>query len=85
MDKKDNIRSVIVFAGTAMEATMVKSLLENAEIQAFLKDEVFGTLEPWVTGPGGAGAVKVMVSSVDAENAKIVVEEYERNKTAGIH
>jgi len=85
MDKKDNIRSVIVFAGTAMEATMVKSLLENAEIQAFLKDEVFGTLEPWVTGPGGAGAVKVMVSSADSENAKIVVEEYERNKTAGIH
>jgi len=78
MDKKDNIRSVIVFAGTAMEAAMVKSLLENAEIQSFLKDEVLGTLQPWVTSPGGAGAVKVIVSSADAEKAKMVVEEYER-------
>jgi hypothetical protein len=78
MDKKDDIRSVLVFAGTAMEAAMVKSLLENAEVQAFLKDEVFGTLEPWATSSGGAGAVKVIVSSADAERAKLVVDEYEK-------
>ena len=80
MKEKDDIRSVLVFAGSATEAAMVKSLLENAEIQAFLKDEVFGTLEPWVTGPGGAGAVKIIVSSADAERAKLVVDEYEKNK-----
>jgi hypothetical protein len=80
MDNKDKIWSAQVFAGSATEAAMVKSLLENAEIQAFLKDEIFGTLEPWVTGPGGAGAVKVIVSSADAEKAKIVVDEYEKNK-----
>jgi hypothetical protein len=79
MDKKDKIRSVQVFAGSATEAAMVKSLLENAEIQAFLKDEVFGTLEPWVTASGGVGAVKVIVSSADAEKAKIVVDEFEKN------
>jgi hypothetical protein len=80
MSKKDDIRSTIVFAGTSLEAAMVKSLLENAEIQAFLKDEIYGTLEPWVVAPGGAGAVKVIISSADAERAKQVVDEYEKNK-----
>jgi hypothetical protein len=80
MDKKDEIRSAIIFAGTAVEAAIVKSLLENAEIDAYLKDEIYGTLEPWVVAPGGAGAVKVVVSSADAERAKMVVDEFEKNR-----
>jgi hypothetical protein len=58
---------------------VVKSLLENAEIEAYLKDEFTGVLYPWHTSPGGVGAVKVLVSSVDQEKAKIVVTEYESN------
>ncbi|MBS1234087.1 MAG: hypothetical protein H6R34_651 [Bacteroidetes bacterium] len=85
MDKKEDIRSAIVFAGTATQAAMVKSLLENAEIQAFLKDEIFGTLEPWVADAGGAGPVKVIVSGADAERAKLVVDEYEKNINSDIH
>ncbi|MBN1414733.1 MAG: DUF2007 domain-containing protein [Bacteroidales bacterium] len=79
MNSEDEIRSVIVFAGTTWEASIVKSLLENAEIQAFLKDDIYGTVEPWVVAPGGAGAVKVVVSSADAEKARQVVDEYEKN------
>ncbi len=76
-DKK--IIPVEVFAGTAVQATLVKSLLENAEIAAYLKDEFAGTLYPWHSTPGGVGAVKVFVSSVDHEKARIVVGEYESN------
>ena len=78
--KTDNgIKPVEVFAGTAVQATLVKSLLENAEIAAYVKDEFSGTLYPWHTTPGGIGAVKVFVSSVDHEKARIVVDEYESN------
>lgn len=78
--KTDNgIEPVEVFAGTAVQATLVKSLLENAEIAAYLKDEFSGTLYPWHTTPGGVGAVKVFVSSLDHEKARIVVGEYESN------
>jgi len=73
------INPVEVFAGTAVQATLVKSLLENAEIEAYLKDEFTGTLYPWHTTPGGVGAVKVFVSSADHEKARIVVDEYESN------
>lgn len=68
-----------VFAGTTWQAGMVKSLLENSEIDAFLKDEILGTLNPWWAAPGGAGAVKVFVSNLDMEKAKSIIEDYEKN------
>lgn len=79
MKKDKGITPVEVFAGTAVQATLVKSLLENAEIDAYLKDEFTGTLYPWHTTPGGVGAVKVFISSLDHEKARIVVDEYESN------
>ena len=79
MKTDKEIFPVEVFAGTAVQANLLKSLLENAEIEAYLKDEFTGVLYPWHTTPGGVGAVKVFVSSVDYEKARIVVEEYESN------
>lgn len=79
MKTEKGVEPVEVFAGTAVQASLVKSLLENAEIEAYLKDEFTGVLYPWHTSPGGVGAVKVFVSSVDQEKAKMVVEDYESN------
>ena len=79
MKTEKGIEPIEVFAGTAVQANMVKSLLENAEIEAYMKDEFAGVLYPWHSSAGGVGAVKVFVSSVDQVNAKIVVDEYESN------
>lgn len=79
MKAEKEIFPVEVYAGTAVQATLVKSLLENAEIDSYLKDEFSGTLYPWHTTPGGVGAVKVFVSSVDQDKARIVVNEYQSN------
>ena len=64
---------VEVFAGTAWEAALLKSLLENAEIEAFLKDEIRGTMAPWHVTPGGTNPVKIVVSGRDVEKANEVV------------
>jgi hypothetical protein len=79
MKTNDDIHPVEVFSGTGWQAEMVKSLLENAEIETFLGDENTGTLAPWYTAGGGAGSVKVIVSSLDYEKARSVVAEYEQN------
>jgi hypothetical protein len=71
---------VEVFAGTAWEAALVKSLLENAEIEVFLKDEIRGTMTPWHVSPGGTDSVKVIVSNNDYEKAKEVVDDYKANQ-----
>lgn len=67
---------VEVFAGTAWEAALVKSLLENAEIEVFLKDEIRGMQEPFVVTPGGSNPVKVVVSGHDVEKALQVVRDF---------
>lgn len=73
-----------VFSGTPWQAGMVKSLLENAEIEAFLKDAIMGTLNPWWVSPGGAGSVSVYVSGKDYEKALLIVSDYE-NQTFHSH
>lgn len=72
-------RLIEIFAGTAWEAGLVKSLLENAEIQAFLKDEIRGTSSMVISG-SGTGGVKILISGNDYQNAKTVIEEYYRNR-----
>jgi hypothetical protein len=80
MTTKNEIVPTEVFCGTIWEAEMVRSLLENAEIEVFLKDEINGTMVPWVISAGGVGSVKVVVSSLDYEKSRIIVEQYEKNK-----
>jgi hypothetical protein len=79
MKSAQNNDLVKIFAGNPWQAGMVRSLLENAEINSFLKDEIIGNLYPWYTGAGGTASVSVFVASSDYTNAKIVVEEYEKN------
>jgi hypothetical protein len=78
MNKYDEINPVEVFDGNQWEASLVKSLLDNAEIESFLKDERMGVLVPWNVAGGGAGAVKIFVSSVDYEKAIEVINQYEK-------
>ncbi len=69
-------KQVEVFAGNIIEAGMVCSLLESAGIHAYLKDEIMGTMNPWFVSAGGVGAVKVLVSALDFETSKLLVEDY---------
>ncbi|MBU1370226.1 MAG: DUF2007 domain-containing protein [Bacteroidetes bacterium] len=69
-----------VFAGTFLEAAMVKSLLQDAAIAVFLKDEHMGTIAPWHVSAGGAAAVKLIINSDDYEKAKLIIEKYEQSK-----
>lgn len=76
MKANDEIRPVEVFEGTDWQANLVKSLLDNAEIESFLKDQRMGVLAPWNVAAGGAGPVKIFVSSLDFEKAREVVDAF---------
>jgi len=82
MKTENEIYPVEVFDGDQWEASLVKSLLDNAEIESFLKDERMGVLAPWNVAGGGAGSVKIFVSNVDYEKAKEVIGQY--NKAEGV-
>jgi hypothetical protein len=78
MDSNQEINAVEVFDGNQWEASLVKSLLNNAEVESFLKDERMGVLAPWNVAGGGAGSVKIFVSSLDYEKAREVIDQYEK-------
>ncbi len=80
MDPEQEIYPVVVFEGNEWEASLVKSLLENAEIETFYRNETLGVLAPWQVAPGGADSVKIIVSNLDFEKAKEVVDEFRKNE-----
>ena len=70
---------VEVFYGTIIQAEFLKSILEDNEIEAFLKDEINGTLVPWIVTPGGIGSVKIVVAQKDFDIAMTIVDKYHEN------
>lgn len=64
---------VVVFAGNPVDANMAKNALEAARIESMIKDELMGTIAPFQTSPGGAGAAKVLVREEDAERARSIL------------
>ena len=44
MDSNNNIKSVPVFSGTQWEAGMIKNLLENEQIESYVKDGIMASL-----------------------------------------
>lgn len=63
-----------IFDGNSFQAQMVKNLLENEGIESFLKDEIIAR-SPVFRPEGG---VRVMISELDYEKAKQIVDEYEQ-------
>lgn len=57
---------------------MIKNLLENEGIESMLKDEVIGTRGGYTWRP--AGSVKLLVLQEDFENARPIVEQFEKNR-----
>ncbi len=78
MKKQKENDFIEVFAGTPINAAIVRSILEDAGIMTFLKDDIMGTVAPWYVSAGGAGAVKINVCSKDYDMARSIVEEYEK-------
>ena len=79
MTKQHKTKPVVVFTGHAWEAELLKNLLENEGIKAFLNNEYFGTLFPFNKTPG-EGDVRLIVSGRDETKAKLLVEDFERNR-----
>jgi hypothetical protein len=70
------MKIVEVFEGNLFQAQMVKNLIENDGIESILKDELIGTRSP-VWRPGGG--VRVMVSDLEYDRARLIVDEFEKN------
>ena len=72
------MKLIEVFDGTLFQAQMVKNLLENEGIESSLKDEQIGTRGGGAWRP--AGGVKVIVSDLNYDRAKSVIDKFEESQ-----
>lgn len=73
---EDELSPWEVFEGTAWEAGLLKSILEDNEIETILRDASFA---PWNLFPVRAGSVKLFVAAKDFERARLLAEEFYKN------
>ena len=71
---------VTVHAGSLLEVQLLRSLLETEGIAVFLKDEILGTHAPAYAAAGGVGAIKVVIAKKDLDRAKLIVQEFLKEK-----
>ncbi|WP_412125479.1 DUF2007-related protein [Bacteroides caccae] len=64
MKEEDYSKSIEVFSGSPWEAEIIKGLLESNDIRCVIKDEIMGTLAPYI-----APAVSVLVTEDEYESA----------------
>ncbi len=81
-ETEDDDLPVEVFSGVMWECGMVKSILEDAGIEAFFNNENLGNVAPWIAAPGGSGAINVVVAKHDFQTASAIVQQFIKNNEA---
>ena len=67
---------VEIFAGEPWQAAVVKDLLEDNGINAFIENGLMGSIAPWQVTPGGAGSAQVKIFASDYDVAKELVNSF---------
>jgi hypothetical protein len=73
--------SMEVFKGTSWTATMIKEMLVENGIQAFIQNEYGATASPYTFGI--LDSIKVIVSSENYDTALEYIKEFNENYSAG--
>jgi ABC-type dipeptide/oligopeptide/nickel transport system ATPase subunit len=58
---------------------MIKNILEDNGIYAFIKNEYIGSIAPWYISAGGGPSISVFISKEYYKKAITLIEEFESN------
>lgn len=75
--KSNKVTIKEVFAGELWKSTMIKNMLEENSIQAFLENEYSGSIAPFQVTLGGVNPVNVVVSSEDYEKSLQLIKDFD--------
>lgn len=71
----NKLEFVEIFSGELWQAEMIKEMLEDNGIQAYLGNELMGNIAPWIVTPGGTASVKINISTSDYTRSKELIDE----------
>jgi hypothetical protein len=72
MKSQDEI--IEIFAGELWKAILIKELLKENGIVAYLENELMGTIAPWYISSGGADPVRLKILSSDYVLSKELID-----------
>jgi len=72
----DDTKLIGVFAGELWQATTIKTILEDNNIQAFINNEYLNQVAPYLSDGGGMPNVTVVVNALQEKEALKLIEEY---------
>lgn len=76
MDTNDELATYEVYDGTAWEIALLKSILDDNEIESIMRE---ASSASWNMFPVRSGTVKIFVARKDFERAKALVDEFTAN------
>lgn len=76
METEDELETFEIYEGTAWEVALLKSILDDNEIESIMREASFA---PWNLFPVRAGTVKLFVAHKDLEHAKKIAGEFQAN------
>lgn len=75
MNNNDKTKGVIIFNSSLWECSIVKGILEDSGIEAFLINSSSANMLPFENVVDGIGACKVMISENDLESASEIIKD----------
>lgn len=67
---------VEIYSGELWQSAVIKDLLEDNGIQAFIENELMGNIAPWQISAGGVASVNIKVLTSDFVLAKALISEF---------
>ncbi len=69
-----------IFKGSISEATNIKNLLQNINIQVFVINEQMANIEPSAITAGGYNPVTLKINESDFQKANKLIQDYNNGK-----
>jgi hypothetical protein len=81
MKHQEKGKRISIFEGGFLEASLLKNLLERHGIAVFLENQSMGCIAPWQVTAGGINPVKLIISSIDQEQAARLIAKFDEAVT----
>lgn len=71
---------VIIFSGEYIETIGIKNLLSSFSIESYIANEYMSSIKPSFLSAGGFNTVFLQVNEEDFEDAKKILDDYNKGK-----
>lgn len=69
---------IVIFNGEYIETIGIKNLLDSFNIKSYIANEYMSSIKPSLISPGGFNTVSLQVDQENLEEAKKILDDYNK-------